>query len=223
MPTPKFTDPWGWTKLDVYRGCPAQFKYKFIEKRKEPPSPALERGTKIHNGLEKFVNGWSADLPEVNKFWVPHLEGLRDQGVKTEAAWGIDKDWKPLANWFVPTTWCRAKSDAYHIEKGSNQLTLIDFKTGRYRVPSNDQIKLYATVGYSMFPYVERVRASFWFTDQAEAPHEEVYKVEDLAKMRGYFNKEVIPLYKDRSFKPKPGDVCRYCNFSRQKNGPCKY
>ena len=222
MPSVKFTQPWGWSKLDVYRACPKQFMYKFIEKRPEPGSPAMERGSKIHNALEQYVNGWTPDMPaEINSFWKPHLKRLKALGPKTEANWGIDKNWKPLANWFEPTTWCRAKSDVYYMEKAT--LVLIDFKTGKYRVPSDDQIKLYGTVGHAMLPMVETVRTSFWFVDQAEAPHEQVFKVEDLTRMRGYFNKEAALLYKDRSFKEKPGQACRYCPFSRQKNGPCKY
>ena len=218
----QFTDPWGWSKLDTYRACPAQFKYKFIEKREDPPGPAMARGTEIHNALEMYVNGWAPDQPEgINPFWKKHLERLKKQSPKTEASWGIDKDWKPLKSWFEKETWCRAKSDVYYIQ--GDLLMLIDFKTGKYRVPSDDQNKLYATIGGAMFPVVQRVRTSFWFVDQAEVPHEEVYKADDLERMRGYFNKEAAKLYNDRAFKPSPGNACRYCPFSRQKNGPCQY
>lgn len=218
----QFTDPWGWSKLDTYRACPAQFRYKFIDKIKEPGSPAMERGTKIHNALEMFVNGWAKDVPhEINPFWKRLLTQLKKENPKTEASWGITKEWKPLPNWFEKDTWCRAKSDVYYIK--GDLLVLIDFKTGKFRIPSDDQNKLYAVIGYSMFPVVQRVRTSFWFVDQSEAPHEEIYKADDLERMRGYFNKEAAKLYDDRSFKPKPGNACRYCAFSRQKNGPCQY
>lgn len=219
---PQFKDPWGWSKLDVYRGCPAQFKFKFIDKLREPKSPALERGTKVHDGLEMFLNGWGPNIPEeVNPFWKKPLERLKKIEPKTEAAWGVDRNWKPLPNWFHEDTWIRAKSDVYYIE--GDLLVLIDFKTGKYRIPSEDQNRLYAIIGAAMFPQVGRVRTSFWFVDQAEPPHEEVYDVKMLEKLRGQFDKEAEKLYVDRSFKPKPGSPCRYCPFSRQKNGPCQY
>lgn len=222
-PKMEFTQPWGWSKLDTYRACPRQFYYKFIEKLPDPGNSAMTRGGEVHKALEMYVNGWMPELTtDINEFWTPHINRLKNNtDVKTEASWGIDSDWRPLADWFKPTTWCRAKSDVYYVK--DDVLHLIDYKTGKYRVPSDDQNKLYAVIGYSMLPHVKAVRTGFWFVDQAEAPHETVYKADDLVRMRGYFNKEAGKLYKDRSFKEKPGAACRYCIFSRQKGGPCKY
>jgi CRISPR/Cas system-associated exonuclease Cas4 (RecB family) len=224
MASAKFTQPWGWSKLDTYRGCPAQFKYRFIDKRPEPSSPALERGSRIHEALERYINGWSNVLPpDINvKFWAKPLQKLKELKPKTEASWGIDKQWGLLPDWFHANTWCRAKSDVYYLE-GDDTMILIDFKTGKYRTPSADQVRLYATIGASALPAVQRVRTSFWFVDQAEVPFEEIFDRKNLNSFRGTFAKESEKLYKDRSFKPKPGRQCRYCAHSRQKGGPCEY
>lgn len=224
MPSAKqFKDPWGWSKLEVYQVCPQQFKFKFIDKIKEEQGPALVRGSIIHNALEHYLNGWSSTLIEdINvKFWKKRLDVLKERQPFTEAAWGVNKKWEPLPSWFHEDTWLRAKSDFYYIDNGT--LVLGDFKTGKYRVPSDDQILLYAIVGHAMNPEVSKVRTSFWFVDQAEAPHEELYTAKQLIDMREKFNQAVIPLYKDKKFAPKPGSGCRYCSFSRQKGGGCKY
>lgn len=216
-----FKGPWGWSKLATYRECPQRFKYLYIDKLKEPESEALKRGSEVHDILEKYLNGWSTTQPPVHPAWMPRIEAIKAKGPKTEAAWGLDKAWKPLRDWFQPTVWLRAKSDWYHVE--GTELVLGDWKTGKYRVPSPDQVLLYAVAGYSMVPGIKSVRTSMCFVDQPEPPHEDRWSASQLAKARKAFTAKVAPLYKDTHWMPTPGSHCRYCPFSRQKNGPCQY
>ena len=223
--TPKpFVQPWGWSKLEQYRTCPQKFHYLNVQKLKEPESLALVNGSKVHDQLEQYVNGWSQELPPgMSPFWKARLDELKLQSPFSEAAWGVDRDWLPLNNWLHPSTWLRAKSDVYRIDLDENTLILIDYKTGKYRVPSDDQIELYAIVGHCFFPKVKKVVASFWFVDQDAEPLELDYKAAELVKLRRKFTLESAKLYNEKQFAPKPGSHCRYCHFSRQKNGPCKY
>ena len=227
MPSAKpvqFTEPWGWSKYDMYDECPAQFKGVYIDKKKNrADSPALLHGSKVHEQMEHYLNGWSSQIPpDINtKFWEPRLKVLKARTPYTEAAWGLDAKWKPLKDWFQPTTWIRAKCDAYYM--AGDNLVLIDFKTGKYRVPSDEQIELYALVGHAVVPEAKRVMASFWFLDQDAKPLELIYKASDLLKLRKKFEKMAAKLYNDKRFDPKPGPHCRYCDFSRQKGGTCRY
>ena len=63
---------WSFSRYQDYKSCPAKAKYKHIDKLKEPPSPAMERGAAIHNLCEQYVRGTLAKLP-------PELKLFKDE------------------------------------------------------------------------------------------------------------------------------------------------
>lgn len=221
----QFKDAVGWSKFESYATCPQRFKYVFMEKRKEPESQALTHGSDVHKSLELWLNGWGTGEPMVLPSWMPRLRELKAKQPITEAAWGIDNKWRPLDNWLDPHCWLRAKSDVFYFEvaKKTKTMVLIDFKSGKYRIPSDEQNELYGIVGHAMHTDVTHVRTSFWFVEQESVPHETVYSAKELIGMRGKFEKRAKRIFADRRFKPTPGAHCRYCFFSRQKGGPCQY
>jgi hypothetical protein len=120
-----------------------------------------------------------------------------------------------------PATWLRAKCDALYID--GDTLVLIDFKSGKYRVPSDDQIELYAVIGHCFSPQVKHVVASFWFVEQETDPLELSYTAKQLLGLRGKFTQEFLKMEKERKWAPKPSAKCRWCSFSKQKGGSCVY
>ena len=217
----QFTDAWGFSKLDVYRTCPAKFKYQFIEKLPQPSSPALARGSAIHEELESYLNGWQTVLPPDAEKWKEALDALKEQPtLKGEQALGFDKNWKLQPSWFGPNIWLRVKMDAYYFTP--HELVVIDFKTGKYRVPSTDQIELYGCAGIELAPHVETVRTEFWFIDTEEL-YSKVYTREEALKPRKKFERAVMPIYQDTTWRPTPSRECRWCPYSKTKGGKCVY
>lgn len=215
-----FTGAWGFSKLDKYRECPAKFYYEFIKKLPSKSSPAMERGQKMHENIESYLNGWVTDLiPEVAA-WKDALDALRQKDFKAEQALGFSADWSKRADWFGPETWLRVKMDASYTEGAKG--TAIDFKSGKYRIPSTEQIELYAIALHAANPELEEVRAEFWFLDTGEI-YDRAYPAVQLLTLRKKYERYVEPLYKDEVFSPTPSNDCRWCNFSKTKGGPCKY
>lgn len=219
----QYKEPWGFSKLQTYQDCPQQFKFRYIDKLRETESEALKRGSRIHDALQHYLNGWKDTLPQDIDlgFWKMRLLELRDRKPQTEAAWGVDKNWTPLDNWLHPNTWIRAKSDVFKVN--GLKLELIDFKTGKYREPSPQQIELYAIIGHCFFPQVTQVEAAFWFLDQPEPPLIYKYAPSTLLKLRKVYANKAAPIYKDKTFRPTPGSYCKFCPFSRQRGGKCEY
>lgn len=216
----KYDQPWGFSKLDVYRACPQKFEYQFIKKLPQPDSAAMRRGSKMHESIEAYLNGWATTLmPEVES-WKEALDALKKEKFAGEQALGFDKDWKKLLDWFAKTTWLRVKMDAYY-RKG-NTMTVIDFKSGKYRVPSTDQIELYAIAGLSIFPDIETVAAEFWFLDTGDVFNRR-YTAEELLKLRKKYETAVQPMYNDEKWEPTPSLECRWCPYSKTKGGKCIY
>jgi hypothetical protein len=219
-----YKQPHGWSKLDTYRECPAKFKYQYIDKLPQPESPALTRGGKVHNALEQYLNGWSKTWPaDIQPMWKDYADKmLASYDVRTEAAWGVDRKWVLQPNWLTPATWIRAKGDFFH-RAGKTTLKMGDWKTGQYRVPSDDQIELYAIFGLSVYPDVKDVITSFIFVDQKEKPLELRYTAKQLVNLRGKFEQEFLKMEKERKWAPTPSAKCKWCPYSKQKGGPCKY
>lgn len=215
-----FTDPWGFSKLDTYRSCPQKFFFQFIKKLPTPGSAAMERGSEMHKNIEHYLNGWVPNLAPEVAAWKEALDALKLKDFKGEQALGFDKDWNRLKDWFVKTTWLRVKMDAYYRE--GPKATAIDFKSGKYRLPSVDQIELYAIAMLSIFPDIEEVNAEFWFLDTGDV-YKKTYTAEQLRILRKKYETAVQPMYTDELWEPTPSRECQWCFFSKTKGGTCKY
>ena len=218
----RFDQPWGFSKLDTFRECPAKFKYQFIEKRPQQTSPALERGSKMHDDLEAFLRGWISTPPDSALEWKEQLEALKKLDVITEQSWGFTKDWLKLPDWFHKDTWLRAKADAHYLKDGGDTLIIIDFKSGQYRVPSTEQIELYAIAGLSVYPNVKKVIAQFWFID-ANDTYEREYTALHLIELRRKYEDYVKPIYTETAWEPQPSRGCKWCSYSISRGGPCRF
>lgn len=221
---PEFKDAWGFSKLDTYWTCPAKFKFAFIDKIKDLGSAAMDRGSAIHTATEEYLNGWRPTMPpEAALHFREKLETLKnDPSKQTEAAWGFNADWTARKDWFGKDCWLRVKLDAHHVLNNGKCLVVIDFKTGKFRDPSIEQVELYAIAGSIHYPDAETIRAEFWFFDTGETYVKE-YTREQLVGLRAKYEGYVKQIYADRIFEPTPSRECRWCQHSRTKGGPCKF
>jgi hypothetical protein len=215
-----FTQPWGWSKLDVFRTCKKKFEYQFIDKRPEPGNAAMERGSKMHEDIEAYLQGWISQLPPELLAWKDRFDELKAENFTAEQAVGISKDWIVLPDWFDKRTWLRAKMDA-KVLKG-DKLAVIDFKSGKYRIPSNDQVELYAIVGQAMHPEVDEVTAEFWYIDQDDF-YSKMYTKAELLQLRKKYEQEAGKIYSTEIWTESPSRDCKWCTYSKSKGGPCKF
>jgi hypothetical protein len=220
IPIVFFKDPWGFSKLDVFNECKAKFYYQFIKKLASPSNEAMKRGSKMHEDIEAYLQGWVTTLPPELESWRTHLDELKASEFVAEQAVGLDKDWQPLRDWFQPTTWLRSKMDAK--SKRDKALTVIDFKSGKYRVPSDEQIELYAIVGHAQHPEVEEVTAEFWFIDLDDS-YSRTYTAAELLALRKKYEALAAAMYNTQVWSESPSRNCKWCNYSRSRGGPCKY
>lgn len=216
----KFKDPWGFSKLDVFRTCHAKFKFQFIDKLSSDGSPAMERGQRMHENIESYLNGWTQELIPENAKWKEALDALKQKQFRAEQALGFDNLWKPLPNWFHEKTWLRVKMDASYKEATKGKA--IDFKSGKYRIPSTEQIELYAISLHALNPELEEVGAEFWFLDTGDI-YDKIYLADQLIALRSKYERYAAPLYTEEAWQPQPSNDCRWCQYSKTKGGPCKF
>lgn len=216
-----FKDAWGFSKLDTYWTCPRKFKYQFIDKIKDTGSAAMDRGSKIHEGIESWLNGWAQELPvEAQLHFAARLADLKASDFKAEAAWGFNHDWSKRPDWFGKDCWLRVKLDAHVINGKKGKV--VDFKTGRYREPSKEQVELYAVGAFCVYPELEEVDAEFWYIDSGEVYTKTFFRAE-LPALKKKYEGYVAPIYADTNWKPTPSNGCRWCQHSKTKGGGCDY
>lgn len=215
-----YKDPWGYSKLETFEKCPQKFKFQFMDKLPQPGSPAMERGSKMHENIESYLHGWvPALIPECQSFQEA-IDSLKGEVFQAEQAIGLDKDWNKLPDWFHKSTWIRAKADAMYLQ--GKVLVVVDFKSGKYRIPSTDQVELYAIVGGSLYPEVEQITAEYWYLDTGEV-YSKDYTQDQLKALRAKFEKRVAPMYTNVTWNPQPSTECRWCPYSKTKGGKCVY
>lgn len=219
----KFTQPWGWSKLDTFRQCPRKFKYQYIDKLDTgKPGPALVRGSRIHDDIDCYLKGWEPDLPKEAFQWNSYINDLKvAPNLTGENGLGFDKDWAVLPDWFHPTTWLRAKVDARYDDV--DFVKIIDWKTGKYRQPSTDQLKLYAATAKSLVPTAKTIHVEMVYIDQFPKKYTAEYDEADIPLIRRDFEKEAQKLYESDSWPAQPSRACRWCPFSKHNGGPCEY
>ena len=214
---------WTVSKLGQYNSCPAQAKYKHLDKLPEPSSPALARGSEIHGHAEQYVTGREPKLVDELKHPVikKMLDGLKKVRVEMELA--FTKKWKPC-HWLAPDVYVRFKIDAVHFLKDGTVL-VIDWKTGKFK-PSDEyaqQLHAYCVALLSS-GLAKQAKSMLVFTDTGDVVEsEKVLTLEDLPAAQKEWDKKAKPMLSDTMHAPRPGNACRWCTFSTNRGGPCQF
>lgn len=121
-----------YTMYDTFSTCPHQHYRLYLDKTdkvKRATSDALEKGIRIHEGIEKWMLDESTVLPEeVHGSWRPMMLEIKDQAPEVEA--------------FLQNDIALGKLDAYK----PGEYTL-DWKSGKPRVSDpgkREQLRFYA-------------------------------------------------------------------------------
>ena len=57
----------------------------------------MERGSRMHESCEMYLNGWAENLIEEVAAWKEALDGLKEKTFQAEKAWGFDEIVEPAA------------------------------------------------------------------------------------------------------------------------------
>jgi hypothetical protein len=201
-----YKEAWGYSKIACFKECEKKFEFQYVQKIPSGGSAAMDRGADMHKACEAYLNGWDKTLDPTVSNWQEQLDDLRTRGVIAERAWGFNREWKLLPTWFGKDCWLRAKSDAHYID--GSTIVVIDFKSGKFKIPPIDQIELYAICAHAVYPEATHVRAEFWFLDH-------------LLLLREKYEQMVQPMYDAEVFEPSPSRDCAWCNYSKTKDGAC--
>lgn len=220
------------SRLQDFEKCKYLAKLKYIDKIPEPPRPlpkgktehANERGNRVHDAAEMFVQGGVELIPELEKFSDDFHE-LRDlyeaDRVRLEGEWAVDVNWSPVA-WESHDAWCRMKLDALVFNKDKTHARVIDYKTGKRiynEVKHTEQGQVYQLATFLRFPEVQHITVEFWYTDLGETDIKEYSRQQGTAYFEKY-NNRFLSVTNETDFPPNPNAFsCKWCPY---KGNECK-
>lgn len=236
---PRLTS-WSYSRYNDWRSCPLKAKYKHIDKLKEPGSPAMDRGNKIHKDAEAFIKGLLAKLPAELMLFKDEFKALKALYKKkarpmiVEDNWAFTKDWTETRwdDWVG--CWVRIKLDCAHYV-ADGVMVVTDWKSGKissYKTMEYmEQLELYALAALLLYPHLEEVQVRIGWTDAGEMYPKDAparYFPTDAKRLLKEWNGRVKPMMADTKFVPKPNNDCRWCFFGeagKAKGGPglCKF
>lgn len=212
---------WSYSRWRDYEHCPRLAKYKYIDRRKEPDSPAMARGTAVHKAAETWLNApEKLPLPESLENFRMEFNGLRRLNASAELEWALTKEWEPTG-WFDPNCWVRIKVDAYALKAGKIA-QVVDFKTGKQRDSHEDQLSLYAIGALAHEPKALVANAELWYLDLGKKGGRSFAR-SSLTDLKAEWAGKTKALLSDTIHAPRPNESCRWCAFSKAKGGPCEF
>jgi hypothetical protein len=216
---------WSFSAYDLWYQCPLKYKLEKIDKLKRTDTPALARGREVHDIIAKYLAKERDDLPKTvvkaDNARRTYAEFREFDDVIIEKQWGFTSSWKPTG-WFAKDTWLRSVIDAGVLYEDM-WCEVIDHKTGKKRSGYMDQLELFATTVMCHMPSVQGVTTRLQFVDFDEEPVMEDYPIKDRDKLIAKWNAKVEPMFNDQTFNPRPSDKCRFCDWSKDKGGQCRF
>jgi hypothetical protein len=217
---------YSYSSLATFKQCPQKFKFAYIDRvevEQEPPSPAMERGSKIHDSVENFLLRKSEFLhPDIHKNYGQFMSSLREEpgDVLPEWKWGITWDFQPCG-YSDSNCMIHGFMDAVIIpEDPKANIPLYEWKTGKRYPEHPAQANTYATALMIHHPERPGVDAMITYFDQTD--YWKIYYPEGMMldykhKMRVKIDEVIF----EKRFPPKPTFKCKWCKFSRYNGGPC--
>lgn len=222
---------WSFSKLQDFEKCKFLCYLKHDQKIPEPERPlrpgqtehANDRGSRIHDAAEHFVDGSGSFIPELAKFkdefeWLRKL--YKVGRVALEGEWGMDEDWEPT-EW--KGAWLRLKLDALAMQD-QYRAVVIDYKSGKKfgnEVKHAQQLQLYALVTFLRFPELEEVTSELWYLDVNEITSK-VFTRDEALMLKRAFNKRGLSLTTCDVWPANPNKyACQWCMYGPEHSGHC--
>jgi RecB family exonuclease len=233
-PEPKGFTSWSFSRFNSYAKCPLAAKLSLIDKLPQAESAAMSRGDSIHKQAAAYISKQTRKLPDSLTLFKDLIGDLRSRygdDVTVEDTWAFRDDWSVTTWDDWEGCWLRIKTDAVRL--AGSHMDVMDWKTGKYSPQYNVaeytlQMDLYSLGALLMYGAAVpdlTVSPHLVYLDHGIVHPEKahIYRMNDLPRLKQDWTKRTKPMLSDRTFAPNPGMQCRWCSFSKEKNGPCQF
>lgn len=205
----------------MFKQCPQKYAYRYIEGIKPPPrEDAAARGLTIHGAVEQFFLTGEDVLDDHLEHFADELRAIKaGRGGTPEKQFFLTRDFEYVAT--RPERGVVGYLDLV-LDDNVEEINVLEFKTGKIYGDHADQRDLYALAALAMYPLADRVKViGMYFdlekTEETVLTRDEfsVHSQRWIARFKQMDNTALI--FAD------PGFYCRWCPYSKNQQGPCKF
>lgn len=217
-----------YSAMATFEQCPRKFKLAYIDRAEAPefpPSPAMARGTKIHESVDMFLTGKTEFLhPDIHATYGQFMMSLKNdhKDLRPEFAWGVTWDFKPC-DYDHPAAMIHGFVDLLILPEPSDSTILqYEWKTGNKYIESHrNQGWTYAVAMMTHFPERNGVDSMITYFDKVD--YDKVhYPVGMIMEYRATLRRKISEIVDEKRFPALPSFKCKWCRYSRLNNGgPC--
>lgn len=216
--------PWSYSRLTTYEDCPKQFWYSYVDKMEgfRPPSPAADRGTRIHKAGEDYLAGTLKVYPPEYQKVAMHMMNLKSVNALPEVKVAVNDKWE-IVDYKDPDAYLRGQIDVHYESPDKETVYVEDFKTGQVYASHPDQMKTYVALAASMFPTAKYFVTRLVYIDQGMVTTPINTPVERVRPIKLMLDGRIKNAEEDTIFSVKPGSACKWCDYSKKYGGPCPH
>lgn len=214
--------PLSYSAYAAWDRCPAKYKYAYIERLpRGEPGPAVQRGNDVHKSIDEFLLGQRGTLHHEIGSYKEWLASLKDHKLYPEERWAVDEQWNFVV-WNSPHAVWRGVWDLLIApDEGDDTLEIFEWKTGKIYDEHQGQSELYCVVGHCTYD-IDCVRTTNVYLDQGENIERELTAT-DVKGVQLIWDERRRKIENDDIMAPNPGFYCRWCDFSKDRGGPCQF
>ena len=209
--------------LGMYDNCPSSFERKYILKEqvrevKEEDAPAMFRGKRIHEGIEKFLLGDDEAIPREAEFYIDFFKSIRKQETLTpEREFAFNPEWV-TTSFHDPHAAIRGVIDAVFVD--GDTCHVFEFKTGKIYEEHEKQRALYGLAALLLEPIVDKAVVTNIYIDQRKNQSAEFTR-EEIEAYKWLWSRRMAKVQPPQNYMMRPNWKCKWCAYSQSNGGTC--
>ena len=205
---------------NLYESCPSAFNRRYVIKQagKFKVSPAMQRGTDIHYGIEQFLLGL-APLPEEAHRFEALLTGmLEHRAPRPEVKFAFNAEWEATDFEDKEASAIRGVMDCcyYH----DDMAYVFEWKTGKKYADHAGQRVLYGLAGLLMYPKVDFVKVQTVYIDNGKVDELVIHR-DRMPTQLALWTRKIERCQPPQKYPQTPSWKCGGCQFNHKNGGKC--
>ncbi len=235
-------NPYSYSKIASYNGCPRKFKYQYIDKIKveQKDTKALDRGSIIHlifethKDVKRLSNSkefkriakrlTKTEIKECFNVYDTFMESpqgkslFKRKQVFAELPLGLNKDFEYTKfnrdNYMNQDVLLRGYIDAGIVDEEKDILICIDYKTGKYKEPKYQQWGQLLYYGIGLFSKMpyDKIMLCFAYVEHNKLNTKVIYR-EDIEKYKKALVDNIVNIEQESIFEKNETPLCDWCKF----------
>lgn len=207
--------------INSYINCPSAFERRYItdEAAGTPSaSPAMSRGTQMHQATEHYLLGKTEELPELLERYRGFFNTLRDQpSLIPEWMWNYSPKWESL-DYADLEGMVRGMVDAVMLD--GDIAYVYEWKTGKEYPSHSDQRSLYGLAALLCYPQAKEAHVFSVYFDLGYN-RTSVFQQDNLVGHKWLWDRKINRMRPPQKYAMRPSWRCKTCIYSKKNGGSC--